>query len=127
VPPQRHLLCIDDNPVNGLLLQEFFQLHSGLPVRLAGSGAEGLAMLRAARPLALLLDLVLPDMSGLAVLEQLRADPLTATLPVAIVSGSVNPEDLVQARRLGAQAHWPKPLDLSQLGRRLDDLLAGAG
>jgi len=119
-----HLLCIDDNPVNGLLMQEFFRLRSGLHVRVAGNGAEGLAMALADPPLAVLLDLMLPDMSGLDVLARLRAEPATRALPVAIVSGSMHAEDLRQAVQMGAQACWPKPLDLSRLDRQLDDLLA---
>jgi CheY-like chemotaxis protein len=122
-----YLLCIDDNPVNGLLLQEFFRLRRGLRVRVACSGTEGLAMAMAERPLAVLLDLMLPDMSGLVVLDQLRGQVATASLPVAIVSGCVDPDDLALARRHGAQAHWPKPLDLSRLDDLLQALLDGAG
>lgn len=125
LPPPRpgHLLCIDDNPVNGLLVQEFFRLRRGLPVRVAASGGEGLAMARNEPPMAVLLDLGLPDMSGLEVLRRLHADPLTAHLPVAIVSGSIDPDELARAYALGARAHWPKPLDLGRLEALLVELL----
>lgn len=121
-----HLLCIDDNAVNGLLMQEFFALRLGLRVKVASNGADGLAMARSDPPLAVLLDLMLPDLDGLQVLERLRADPRTRALPVAIVSGHVSVGDRARARHLGAQACWTKPLDLSMLDRALVDLLARA-
>lgn len=125
-PPQRSLLCIDDNPVNGLLVQEYFRLRGQLPVRVAHSGSEGLAMAQAEPPLAVLLDLYLPDLDGLTVLTRLRADPRTAEVPVAIVSGSIDENDLLRARQLGAQACWRKPLDLTRIDALLDELLASS-
>jgi CheY-like chemotaxis protein len=124
-PPQAgHLLCIDDNPVNGLLMQEYFRLRLGLRVQLASSGLAGLAMALAERPLAVLLDLMLPDISGLEVLARLRALPALRGLPVALVTAGASDAELAQARRLGADQCWFKPLDLSQLDLLLVELLA---
>jgi CheY-like chemotaxis protein len=67
-----------------------------------------------------LLDLNLSDGSGLEVLARLRSNPATRDVPVAIVSGSVEDSEREAARLLGAQAWWPKPLDLSTLDARLD-------
>ena len=113
------LLCIEDNPVNGLLLQEYFGRLLGLSVQVAATGAEGLALARGSRPMALLLDLMLPDMSGLQVLAQLRADPRMLDLPVVVISGQVDPEEWAAASALGAISCWPKPLDLAGLRRLL--------
>jgi CheY-like chemotaxis protein len=121
--PVGHLLCIDDNPVNGLLMQEFFQLLRGVPVKVAMTGLEGLDMALSERPMAVLLDLVLPDISGTEVLRRLRQDPRLSDLPVAIVSGSVDGEEFQQVEQLGIQACWPKPLDFARLGTLLDQLL----
>lgn len=130
-PPQagqartaQHLLYIDDNPVNTLLLQEFFRLRQGPLLQVAQCGEEGLAMARRAPPMAVLLDLHLPDMNGLEVLARLRADPQTCHLPVAMVSGSEMNAQLQQALDLGAHAIWSKPVDFSLLDQQLADLLA---
>lgn len=117
------LLCVEDNPVNGLLLQEFFGRLMGLPVQVAATGALGLALARASRPMALLLDLMLPDMDGLDLLAKLRADPLTRDLPVVIVTGWLEPQQWAAARALGAVACWLKPLDFSRLGQLLQQAL----
>ena len=86
--------------------------------------AEAVAMARADPPLAVLLDLNLHDGSGLEVLIQLRADAATRDVPVVIVSGSVDEAEREAAMALGAQAWWPKPLDLSVLDRQLELLIA---
>ena len=117
------LLCIEDNPVNVMLLQEFFGRVLGLPVQLAATGALGLALARSSRPMAVLLDMMLPDMDGLALLAQMRADPLTRDLPVVIVSGLLEPQQWAAARALGAIARWPKPLDFSRLYQLLEQAL----
>ncbi|HSW06193.1 response regulator [Aquabacterium sp.] len=114
------LLCVDDNPLNTLLLQEFFRMRGFPPVRVASSVREAVAMAQAEPPLAVLLDLNLSDGSGLEVLARLRAHPATHDVPVAIVSGSIEEDERAAAMALGAQAWWPKPLDLSTLDERLD-------
>ena len=123
-PMAGHLLCIDDNPVNGLLIQEYFRLRMGLSVQLASSGLAGLAMAQAERPLALLLDLVLPDIDGLEVLARLRDLPALRELPVVLVTAGASDGELAQARRLGADRCWFKPLDLSCLDVMLCELLS---
>ena len=120
------LLCIDDNPVSALRLQEHLSQRDGPHVRLAANARDGLALAQAERPLAVLLNLSLPDLPGLEVLQQLRSDPATRDVPVAIVTGSVNADELRRARGLGAQACWTKPLDLARVDALLADLLAGA-
>lgn len=117
------MLCVDDNPLNTLLLQEYFRLRGFGPVRTAASIAQAMALARDDPPRAILLDLNLADGSGLELLAQLRADPATRRVPVAIVSGSTDEADLRAAMALGAQAWWPKPLDLSVLDEQLDTLL----
>ena len=117
--PGSGLLCIEDNPVNALLLQEFLGRLLGLQVLLVDSGAQGLELARTQRPWALLLDLVLPDMGGLAVLAQLRADPLTRDLPVVVISAVADHHSLAAVWALGARAVWTKPLDFSRLEQML--------
>jgi len=121
-PAAGWLLCIEDNPVNGLLFEELFGRQMGLQVTVAETGQQGLALARALPPMAVLLDMTLPDISGLEVLAQLRADPRTRQVPVVIVSGHVAAQDWAAARALGVAACWPKPMDFGQL----DSLLAQA-
>ncbi len=113
------LLCIEDNPVNALLMQEFFGRLLCLQTVLADSGAQGLALARTEHPWGLLLDLGLPDMDGLAVLARLRADPLTCDLPVVVISATQDCQSLATAAALGVRAVWTKPLDFAKLEQML--------
>ena len=117
------LLCIEDNPVNGLLMQEFFGRLMGLEVVVATTGGEGLALLATLQPAALLLDLHLPDMDGLAVLSQLRQNPPTRDLPVVVVTGADEPELLARVKALQVHAIWHKPLDFKILQSMFASLL----
>jgi CheY-like chemotaxis protein len=120
---QGSVLIVDDNPINVLLLQEFFRLRGRETARCAGTVREALAMARNEPPLAILLDLHLPDGNGLDLLAHLRADPVLRHVPVVIVSASHDDAAHEAALALGARCCWPKPLDLATLDERLDELL----
>ncbi|WP_284614311.1 response regulator [Aquabacterium humicola] len=122
-PVEGSVLIVDDNPLNVLLLQEYFRMREREVARCAGTVREALAMARAEPPLAILLDLQLPDGNGLDLLAHLRADPVLRHVPVAIVSASHDEAAHEAAMALGARACWPKPLDLATLDDRLDELL----
>jgi CheY-like chemotaxis protein len=101
--PARRLLVVDDEPHIGLLLR--LQMESrGYELRLARSLFEARAALLgdAERPDAVLLDLHLPDGSGVDLLLELRARPATATLPIIILTAEGEERVLQEARSLGA-------------------------
>jgi CheY-like chemotaxis protein len=84
----RRLLVIDDDEISrylvrGLLPEDRYVLSE------APSGPEGLRLARETRPAAILLDLVMPGMSGLEVLDQLRGDPATQEIPVIVITSKV--------------------------------------
>ncbi len=110
-----HLLLIDDDPE---LLPEKVRHLFPTPahrVEVTYTGAEGLERAAAAPPDVILLDLRLPDQSGLEVLKQLRA--LDARIPVVFVTLSRSAEAAIEAMRHGAYDYLLKPLDLQQLDR----------
>ncbi|MFA6099519.1 MAG: response regulator [Patescibacteria group bacterium] len=80
----------------------------GFEVLVAGSGEEGLKMLTRVTPGCVLLDILLPGMDGFEVLEKLKADPATASIPVIIVSSLGQREDVEKANRLGAAGYMIK-------------------
>jgi len=96
------------------------------PLELLGfdSGATGLRAIRSAPPDLLLLDLHLPDMSGLDLLQQLRAEPRFARLPVVIVSADALNEQVRAGLAAGASAYLTNPIQLEELLHVLERLLA---
>ncbi len=122
----RRLLVVDDEPHIGLLLR--LQMESrGYELRLARSRFEARAALLsdADRPDAVLLDLHLPDGSGVDLLRELRGRPATATLPIIILTAEGEERVLQEARSLGA-ATVTKPFSPSKLTAQVAALLGDA-
>jgi two-component system nitrogen regulation response regulator GlnG len=110
-----HLLVIDDDPV---LIPE--QVRQAFPaprftVDVSGTGADGLARVRTRPPDVILLDLRLPDQSGLEVYQQLRE--LDARIPVIFATTVKGADAAIEAMKQGAYDYLFKPLDLEQLQR----------
>ncbi len=110
------VLVIDDDAATRDLVSRFLR-REGFAVCCAPDGAEGLAMARRLRPVAILLDVMMPRMDGWAVLAALKADPDLAEVPVVMVT-------VVQERglafSLGAADYLNKPVRWDRLKRVLD-------
>jgi CheY-like chemotaxis protein len=113
--PSPNVLIIEDDPATLGLLQEFLT-DEGLTTFGTTDPTMGLAQLQTAPPALLLLDLKLPQLSGLDVLDQVRTAPSTAALPIILMSASLNllasqKPDLSDPRTILLQ----KPIDLDDL------------
>ncbi|HEY7501783.1 MAG TPA: response regulator [Vicinamibacterales bacterium] len=97
----------------------------GLVVKSAEDGEVGLRMAREAIPDLILLDLLMPRVSGIEMLAALRAHPETAGIPVAIISNSSRDEDKTHAVELGAIGYYVKAnFSLRALGDEVERLIA---
>src|SRR5256885_14561954 len=115
------VLLIDDDPV---LIPE--QVCHAFPapryrVEVAGTGAEGLERVGAGPPDVILLDLRLPDQSGLDVYQQIRK--IDARIPVIFVTLAKTADDAIEAMKLCAYYYLFKPLDLPQLRKVVGEAL----
>jgi len=114
----RHLLVVDDEPHIGLVLRPYLE-QLGYRVTFARTLADARTVLRAAPPTdGLLLDLHLPDGSGLDFLRDLRGQGGTARLPVLVLTAEGEDRVLREARRLGA-ALVTKPFSPTKLSQRI--------
>jgi len=114
----RHLLVVDDEPHIGLVLRPFLE-QLGYRVSIAKTLDEARSALRATPPTdGLLLDLHLPDGSGLDFLRDLRSQGGTARLPVLVLTAEGEDRILREARRLGA-ALVTKPFSPTKLSQRI--------
>ena len=119
------ILIADDVATNRIVMKVKLTAAGYLPV-VAADGAACLAMARAAPPDLILLDLVLPDMTGTEVLRRLRADPLTRSVPVVMFSATHAVEARIDAFRAGADEFLRKPLDDQTLLARIRSLMRAA-
>jgi two-component system, response regulator len=116
-----YILLVEDNPDDIELTQRAFaKNHIINEVVVLRDGAEACEFLfdssRAGRPLpqVILLDLKLPKISGLEVLERIRATPDTALIPTVILTSSKQEEDLLEGYRLGVNSYVRKPVDFNE-------------
>jgi CheY-like chemotaxis protein len=119
------LLYVEDDDDNAFMLTQRLRRH-GIEIRHVEDGEKALVSAAWDRPDAILLDINLPGIDGLAVLRRLRADPATSTLPVIVVSASVLEAAMTSAMEAGANAFIAKPIDFAQLLDALSRVIPGA-
>lgn len=120
------ILAVDDEPELTDLMH-FHLVRAGHEVVTAANGWEAIACVKKRRPDIILLDLMLPDLDGFGVCEILRRDPLTATIPIIIISAWASSDSRNLGLELGALDYITKPfspLDLVQRVNRLMDARA---
>ena len=120
--PQGTLLYIEDNLPNLQLMQRIISRRPGIRLLHAFHGRMGLDLARTGHADVVLLDLHLPDMSGMDVLGQLRADPTTAGVPVYVVSADATAGQVVRLREAGAAGYLTKPLDIHRVLALFDEV-----
>jgi PAS domain S-box-containing protein len=120
-PHSDTVVVIDDDPASREVLTQFLAKR-GFRVETAAGGAEGLALARKLRPLAITLDVVMPDVDGWAVLAALKADPDLADIPVVMLTMV---DDRGRGFRLGAADYLVKPIDPDRLAAVLRRLQGG--
>jgi class 3 adenylate cyclase len=121
-PLTGRVLVVDDFPAARDLLAETLR-GLGLEVQTAASGPEALSVIPAASLDLVLLDVLLPEMNGLTVLANLKANPATRELPVLMVSGAGESDLSVRCIELGAEDFLPKPPPLPLLRARIGSCL----
>ncbi|WP_162249203.1 MULTISPECIES: ATP-binding protein [unclassified Rhizobacter] len=109
------VLYIEDNPINLALMQAAFEDRSDLALLTAQDGASGVAMAGAERPDVILLDILLPRMSGFEVLQELRRDPRLRDTPVVAVTASAMAHDVDRGKAAGFSAYVTKPFRFAEL------------
>jgi CheY-like chemotaxis protein len=120
----KKVLIADDEPLNAEMLALVFA-YRGYEVVSAADGVEALERARAAKPDALLLDVLMPQMEGVAVARAVRDDPDLGACPVVLFSSADESE--IGWREAGATMFLQKPIDVRRLPDLVDHLLASGG
>ncbi|MCB1865821.1 MAG: response regulator transcription factor [Chromatiales bacterium] len=117
-----HVLLIDDHALFRFGLQELLQQRD-IEVRAAGTGDEGIQMVRSSRPDVVLLDMRMPGMDGRVVLARLSAE--FPDLPVSMLTTSADERDVLDTLAAGARGYLLKDMEPDDLIRALRDLAGG--
>lgn len=116
------LLIVEDEPDLRELVEHTADAH-GYAFVSCGTGTEALALAKRHQPALVILDLMLPDMSGIEVCERLRADPQLAATPVMMLTARTAESDRVQGLEAGADDYLAKPFSIRELMLRVKAIL----
>ncbi len=121
-----HVLIVDDEPDLARLV-EFNLTQAGLATSVAFTGAQALQLARLRVPDLVLLDLMLPDISGKEVCRRLRAEPKTRQVPVAMLTARGEETERIECFEVGADDYVTKPFSPRELVLRLQAILRRSG
>jgi two-component system alkaline phosphatase synthesis response regulator PhoP len=110
----RKILVVDDNLDSIMILRSILETN-GFSVRVAQSGPEALEQLKHELPDLMLLDVMMPQMSGIEVLERVKSTHATSKVPVIMVTAKVQDEDMLTGYQHGADYYITKPCTAKQL------------
>ena len=117
------ILAIDDD-VNLLRLLEAQLTPAGFSVTTASSGRSGLQMARTGSPALILLDIVMPDMDGFAVLHALQQEEASKRIPVIMLSAQSEKNAVISAMRYGVSDYIVKPYDITMLTHKIHSAIS---
>ena len=117
------IVYVEDNPINALLMQEVIEQRPNCRLHLAVSVRDGIDMIDRLHPDLVLVDLHLPDGSGLEVAAWMRTTPLLARVPVVVVSADSTQVQRDAATVAGVRAYLAKPIHLAEALQLIDELL----
>jgi signal transduction histidine kinase/CheY-like chemotaxis protein len=120
------IVYIEDNPSNLRLVERALERLPGVRLVAAIQGGIGLDLVREHHPDLVLLDLHLPDLSGAEVLDRLKGDPATASIPIVVVSADATPTQVERLQQAGAADYLTKPIDVRLLLETVERYLMAA-
>jgi CheY-like chemotaxis protein len=120
---QRVLLYVEDNPANLMVVEQLVARCPNLMLMTAATGILGIEIARTVQPAVILMDINLPGMSGVTALQLLRADPVTAHIPVVAVSANAMPRDIKRGLDEGFYRYITKPIRVKEFMEVLSETL----
>ena len=121
-PRGTRMLVVDDSPTICAVLGRMLE-QDGYAVQKAGDGERALELAKAGLPELIFLDIVLPGINGFAVLRAFRHDPLTAHIPIVMISGNPQATEQFYVQRYGADDFMKKPFGRAEVMASIDALV----
>jgi|SRR5262245_17510464 len=121
---QKTVLIIEDEEDAADMFAEMMRV-SGYRVLKTSSSTPALTMMTTERPDVVILDIMMPEISGLDILRQMRKDPPLASIPVVVVSATSMPADIKHGMEAGAFMYLSKPVGFTELKEAIERALGG--
>jgi CheY-like chemotaxis protein len=122
---QKTVVIVEDEPDTAEMFIEMMRL-AGYQVYNSYAGAPAIALIANKKPDAVILDIMMPDLSGLEVMKYMQRDPSLAEIPVVVVSAKTLPTDIQAGLRAGAVNYLTKPVTYSDLKQAIVDAIHSA-
>jgi len=116
---QKTVLIIEDEEDAADMFAEMMRV-SGYRVLKTSSSTPALTMMTAEKPDVVILDIMMPEISGLDILRQMRKDPALADIPVVVVSATGMPADIKHGMEAGASMYLTKPVGFTELREAIE-------
>lgn len=120
---ERRILVVEDDLLNRMFYCEVLQSR-GFKVSQVDDGAQAIKRARDFRPDLVMMDINLPNVSGVDLIEQMKSDPELSAVPVLAITAYVGKADRMTVKAVGAQAFLPKPVTIAELNAAIDRLLS---
>jgi PAS domain S-box-containing protein len=124
--PMHTVLYIEDNPANLKLVEQLIARRADLRMLSAVTGQRGVELACSALPQVIVMDINLPDISGIEALSILRRNPATTAIPVVALSANAMPRDIEKGLRAGFFRYVTKPIKIDQFMDALAEAVAFA-
>ena len=111
---KKKVLVVDDDKDCVQLVKDFLESR-GFEIVTAVEGETGLAKAKALKPDLIILDVMMPLMDGITVLQKLKENPVTQSIPVIMLTAKDRDEDVLKGYKHGAEYYITKPFELNQL------------
>ena len=121
-PAEKKILIVDDDPLIQDILNEMLSTHK-YETEVASSGFEAGAKVVRFKPGLIILDLIMPEMSGFEVCKLIKGDPATSHIKILAITGYDTEENREKIMAAGADRYMKKPLVMNTLLQHVEDLL----
>ena len=119
------ILIVEDDPLMSRLYEKVFKFE-GYEVYVAGNGVEGLEKVRSIKPTIVILDIMMPEMNGLEVLDKMKLDPEIKKIPVVVLTNLAGSQDAEAALTKGAVKYIVKSeYEPKAIANMIKEILAG--
>jgi len=122
---QKKVVIVEDEPDTAEMLAEMLRVE-GFRVLASHASVPAITLISANIPDLVILDIMMPDISGLEVLKFMQRDPKLAKIPVVVVSAKSQPSDITTGLNAGASAYLTKPVGFADFKQTVEKVLARA-
>ncbi len=114
MPTQKRILVVDDEPDVVKTLSKAIR-RQGFDVVSATDGEQALERVKDSHPALVILDIIMPKLDGIEVLQRIKGDPQTASLPVIMLTARAGDEDMLKGYKYGANYYISKPFRIAEV------------